>query len=460
MKATAQKGHLLLTDLRLPTGEVRDILCSTPKGKEGGRILEIAQKIRLPEGIGEDCLRLKGNYLTVTPPFFDAHMHCFEPGSAWLETIQSGVNASVAGGFDAFVMMPNTRPCVDSPEMVSTILDRARPHSMRCEVYPCASLTKREEETGGSKRYYTHPGHADGRTLCDLDALQRAGAVAVSDHGFPFKGTPALLDAMEALAKRDLLFVADPQDPAFPDGMANPGRVARHLKLSTVSPAAEIAGIARLLSLARFTGCRIHLQHITTAQGVELIAAAKRDGVRVSCETSPAYGVLTDEDLFYHGASALVVPPLRSRSDRDAVRKGILTGVIDCIVSDHTPCEASEKEVLAKALPGMTMAETAFPLMYHHLVRSGDLSLSDLCRRMNEIPGEIFGKARPNLQVGEVASFNLISQEEVLLERKHFHGKTHTSPFLGLPLSGMVCATVRNGAVQVQIPQLCPAWKL
>ncbi len=449
-------AYALITDLRLPTGEVRDLLFRTPVGKDGGTILEIAPKIRLSEAVAGDCTCCKGNFLTVIPPLFDTHMHCFEPGSAWLETIQSGVNASVAGGFDAFVMMPNTRPCVDSPEMVRTVLDRARPHLDRCAVHLCASLTKREEDQGKSKRYYTHPGHADGKTLCDFDRLIEAGAVGVCDHGFPLKDTPSLLAAMELLASKDILFVMDPTDPAFPPGMAIPGRTARHLKLPTVSPAAEAAGIARALALAGISGCRIHLQHVTTACGVAQIRAAKKDGVKVTCETSPAYAVLTDEDLFYHGASALLDPPLRTKADRLAVRQGLIDGVIDCIASDHTPCEAQEKQTLAKAMPGMTMAETAFPLMYHHLVRCGELSLSDLCEKMNDAPGRIFSTARTALKVGEKASFNLISLEEVLLGSGHFHGKTRSSPFLGLPLSGMVCATVRGGKMEVQIPGLCP----
>ncbi len=377
--------------------------------------------------------KIDGSLCLLTPAFCDLHTHCYEPGYPYRETLDSGMSAARAGGYDRFVCMPNTRPCVDSAELLQFIREKsALRHD--CTVLPCASLTR-----GNSA------GKADGTVLCDLEALHEAGAIAFSDHDAPCADRALLLQAARRLANLHALYLCTPADPAFADGAANEGATAARLGLAPVSTAREVFGVASALTVARMTGCRVHLQNISCAESVDLLRAAKASGLPVTADTAPPYFLLTDLDLMYSGASAKLNPPLRSYRDREAVLLAVCDGTIDAIASDHTPCEAREKADLHTAAFGMTALETVFALCYTNLVRTGRMSLQALVDRLTVAPTAILGIAPPTLAVGAPATFNLLSTEGRLLTESHFHGKTHTSPFLGLSLHGIPQSVFRDG---------------
>lgn len=445
--------YTLITNALLPGGKRADVLFCTRHGTtpsvmtaqgapsrevqstQRSEILAIGSRLSLDETVRASLTRMDGSLCLLTPAFCDLHTHCYEPGYPYRETLDSGMSAAVAGGYDRFVCMPNTRPCVDSPALVQFLREKsALRHD--CSVLPCASLTRADAL-----------GDADGQTLCDLAALKAEGALAFSDHGAPPRDNAMLLRAMRALAELDALYLCSPADVTFADGAANEGRTAAHLGLTPVSTAREVFGVARILAAARQSGCRVHIQNITCADSVALLRAAKASGLRVSADTAPPYFLLTDLDLLYSRAAAKLSPPLRTNADREAVAQAVCDGTIDAIASDHTPCEAREKEDLATAAFGMTALESAFALSYTNLVRTGHMSLSDLLDRFTTAPCAILGVPPPRIEVGERATFNLLSTESVVLERTHFHGKSACSPFLGLSLHGLLVHAVRDGTV-------------
>jgi len=439
--------YTLITNVLLPSGRRSDLLFCTrshtasvlapvsPAEARQSEILEIAPRIRPSEAVRAALTRIDGSLCLLTPAFCDLHTHCYEPGYPYRETLDSGIAAAVAGGYDRFVCMPNTRPCVSTPTLVQFLREKSAAHR-ECTVLPCASLTRADAA-----------GDADGVTLCDYAALAKEGAIAFSDHGAPLRDRALLLQALKELAALDALYLCSPADPSFADGAANEGQAATFLGLVPVSPAREVFGVSAALTAARLCGCRIHIQNVTCAASVDLIRAAKAQGLPVTADTAPPYFLLTDSDLIYSGASAKLHPPLRKDADRAAVAAAVCDGTIDVIATDHTPCESREKDSLATAAFGMTALESAFALSYTNLVRTGRMSLSSLLDRFSYNPCAILRLPPPRIEVGAPATFNLMSSEEAILERGHFRGKTCASPFLGLSLYGLLTHAVRDGAI-------------
>ena len=357
------------------------------------------------------------------PALADVHVHFREPGFSYKETILSGSMAAAAGGYTCVCPMPNLSPVPDSPENLQKELDIIRKDAV-IDVRPYASITL------GRK----------GLEVVDVASLKDS-CVAFSDDGSGVQDDEVMRKAMKLIAQQDCILAAHCEDNSLlHGGYINEGGYARAHGHKGISAASEWAQIERDLALAEECGCAYHVCHISTKRSVELIREAKARGVNVSCETAPHYILLCDDDLQEDGRFKMN-PPLRSAQDRDAIVEGILDGTIDMIATDHAPHSAEEKSRgLKDSAMGITGLETAFPLLYTHLVRTGIISLEKLIDLMSTAPRIRFrlpeaGRDRAFFQVGE----------PFVIDSSKFISKGHSTPFDGWEVYGRCVKTVYKG---------------
>lgn len=424
-KYTLVKNCKMLREDSHPT-ELRDILIAHT---DCGNFIQKIESEILPGKLDAPISICPAKSLLALPAFLDMHVHLREPGFAYKEDIASGTAAAAAGGCAALLAMPNTRPVCDSPEVVHYILNKAAAVAS-CTVYTTAAITK---------------GLA-GRELVDFDALAEAGASAFTDDGRPVTSSALMMDAMKHCAARDRLIISHSEDLSLAEGGAvNDGPVARHLKVKGIPNAAEDIMIARELILAEETGCRLHIAHVSTRGGLELIRRAKQRGVRVTCETCPHYFAMTDSDVVFYGTNAKMNPPLRSELDRQAVIEAIIDGTIDCISTDHAPHSPTEKnQPLAQAPNGIIGLQTAFSAGITYLVVPGHITLARLVELMTTSPAAILRAPdyTGKIEVGGRANFCLVDpDEEYILAQNMIKSKSNNTPFMGLTLRGVVHKT-------------------
>ncbi|HEX7243908.1 MAG TPA: dihydroorotase, partial [Longimicrobiaceae bacterium] len=309
----------------------------------GGAVAELGERLDAPEGA--EVFDASG--MVVCPGLVDVHVHLREPGQEHKETIASGARAAAAGGFTAVVAMPNTDPPIDSPASVGFVLaEGIRAGAAR--VYPTGCITV------GQK----------GEQLTEIGELVDAGAVAITDDGRPVMSAAVMRLALEYAQTFDLPVAVHEEDLTLSRGGAmNEGIIATRLGLTGIPNAAEDVMIARDLLLTQLTGGRLHVQHVSTRAGVEMIRAARARGVRVSAEATPHHFTLTDAAVDPYRTDAKMNPPLRSEADRDAVVQGVRDGTLDVIATDHAPHHYDEKEQAFEDAPnGIVGLETALGL--------------------------------------------------------------------------------------------------
>ncbi len=382
-------------------------------------------------GQGDEVRDVRGRL--VTPGLIDIHVHLREPGFEYKEDIQSGTRAAAAGGFTAVCCMPNTNPAIDTAAVVRQIIERAEQVGS-ARVYPIASLTRNMGQD----------------QLSEIADLKAAGACAISDDAFPIQNAETMRRGMEYCAQFDLVLMTHNEDKALTAGGAmNEGYTATVMGVPGIPRVAEDIASARNILLARLTGCRLHLLHISTAGTVELLRRAKADGVGVTGETAPHYWALTDLACEGYNTDAKMNPPLRTPEDQDAVRQGLADGTIDCIATDHAPHAPYEKEREFDQAPfGILGLETAFGLTYTHLVRPGVLSLPEAIARLSTIPARILGLPGGSLAGGSPADVSVFDLErEVTIEPGSIKSKSCNTPFLGWTLQGVPLFTVVGGRV-------------
>ena len=393
------------------------------------------QKIRMPvqfDRCGEvfavmdenKALRVLNNFQYVAfPGFCDVHVHFREPGFSYKETIKTGSQAAAHGGYTAVCPMPNLNPVPDSAETLQSeqdIIDR----DACIHVYPYAAITR------GQK----------GQELADLSAL--TDAVAYSDDGHGVQSEDMMRRAMREAKRLGKLIVAHCEDNSLLcGGYIHAGRYAASHGHRGICSESEWGPIARDLRLAEETGCAYHVCHISTKESVEIIRQAKSRGVNVTCETAPHYLLLCDEDLQEEGRFKMN-PPLRSREDRQALIEGIQDGTIDMIATDHAPHSAEEKSRgLEKSAFGIVGLETAFPLLYTYLVKTGVISLEKLVELISVNPRKRFG-----LPMGQDFSVWDL-QEAYTIDPTTFLSMGRATPFAGMPVQGRCKATVCDGKI-------------
>ncbi len=396
---------------------------------EDGRIRSIGKATRTGKGVTV----IDGTGLTALPGFIDMHVHLREPGFEYKEDIESGCAAAVRGGFTAVACMPNTKPVTDSPYLVKYILMRAA-QADKCRVYPVAAITQGEK----------------GEQLSEMKKLKDAGAVAFSDDGVPVSDSRMMKNALLYAATFGLTLIEHCEDKSLAEGgVVNEGENANLLGLPGISNAAEDAEIARNIVLSEVYDAPLHLAHVSTRGGMQLIREAKARGVKVTCETCPHYIALTDAEIAGYNTAAKVNPPLRTEKDRLAVIAAIKDGTVDCIVTDHAPHSKEDKDGgMYDAPNGISGLETSYAVCYTTLVESGTITQERLSELMTYNPAAVLGVECGRLEKGGLADITLVDNgAEWTVDPQKFASKGKNTPFAGKTYKGRVEYTLVGGKV-------------
>ncbi len=364
----------------------------------------------------------------IFPGFVDVHVHLREPGFSYKETVKSGTLASAHGGYTAVCSMPNLNPVPDSRENLGKQLEIIERDAC-IHVYPYGSITV------GQK----------GEELSDMEAMAQ-DVIAFSDDGRGVQSDAMMRQAMLKAKSLGKMIVAHCEvNDLLKGGYIHDGEYAKAHGHRGICSESEWKQIARDLKLVEETGCAYHVCHISTKESVEIIRQAKKRGVNVTCETGPHYLILCDEDLQEEGRFKMN-PPLRSREDRDALIEGIKDGTIDMIATDHAPHSAEEKSKgLAGSLMGVVGIETAFPLLYTHLVLKGVITLERLIELMAVNPRKRFGIGGGTNE-GESADFTVVDLEaEYTINSGDFYSMGKATPFEGYRVKGKIIHTYIKG---------------
>ena len=396
---------------------------------DGGKIIKIGQGL---EDAGAEVVDARG--LHVFPGLIDMHVHLREPGFEYKEDIASGSAAAVHGGFTQVCCMPNTQPVCDNAAVVGYIVARSKEVGL-CKVRPIGAITKGEE----------------GESLAEMGKMKDAGAVAVSDDGRPVADARMMRLAIEYASDFGLLCLSHCEDKSLVDGgVVNEGYNSTLAGLKGIPRAAEEIMLAREIILAETLGKRVHICHVSTKGGVQLLREAKARGVRVTAETCPHYFTLTDDAIVTYDANTKVNPPIREAEDVAAIREGLCDGTLDCIVTDHAPHHRDEKSgEYNLAAFGISGIETSFSLSYTALVKGGVLTLEQLADRMSAAPARILGLEGGSLKEGGVADIMLADlDEKYTIDPKDFLSKGKNTPFAGKEVYGRVKCTIVDGNIK------------
>ena len=396
-----------------------------------GRVAEVAPpgKIR---GSASEMFNARG--LIVAPGFIDIHVHLREPGQSYKESIATGTAAAAAGGFTSVCCMPNTQPIVDSTEWVTWIQNPN--HGAVVNVFPIAAATKASK----------------GAALTDFGALQRAGAVAVTDDGKPILSDGIMRETLRLAAEINLPVIQHAEDTRETEGASmNDGPTAFRLGLRGMKASAESSVVERDVQLAQqFMGARLHVAHLSTADALKAVRRGKRSKVRVTCEVTPHHFVLTDDDVRDYDANFKMNPPLRSKADVEAILAALADGTIDAIATDHAPHAMQEKCIeFERAAFGITGLETAVGLAITRLHRGHKIPLARIVELFTAGPVRVVDlRGRGTLARGSHADVTLFDPGKCwTFDASKSLSKSHNTPFDGWQLTGKVMATIVGGNI-------------
>ena len=396
---------------------------------EDGKIVKIADNIPANGGAEIDA---SGKH--VFPGLIDMHVHLRDPGYEYKEDIESGSKAAVKGGFTQICCMPNTDPIMDNKVVVSYVKNKAKEVNL-CKVHPIGAITK------GSK----------GEQLAQIGEMQKAGAVAISDDGVAVKNSRLMYLAMEYAKGFDIKCLCHCEDKNLVDGgVVNEGLSSTIAGLKGIPRAAEDIIIAREISLAESLNVPVHICHVSTYSGVRLIRDAKKAGVKVTAETCPHYFAVTDEIVTGFDTNTKVNPPIREEKDKQAILAGLKDGTLDCIVTDHAPHHANDKNVEYNlAAFGISGIETSFGFAVTYLYKTGVLTLNELADKMSAAPARILGLEVGEIAEGKPADLTIADLDEsYVVEPEKFVSKGKNNPFGGYKLHGVVKYTIVDGEIK------------
>lgn len=383
----------------------------------------------LPAGV-EAILR-PADGLILMPGLQDIHVHFREPGGEDAETIRSGALAAARGGFTRVLTMPNTNPVADHRGVIELQLERAR-SACGTICMPAAAATKGQQ----------------GKELTEMFELREAGALAVTDDGHAIDSSEVMRRALEYSRAAGLLLISHSEDRALKGaGVMNEGYVSTILGLRGIPAESETTAIARDIALSRLTGSRLHIAHVSTSGGVELVRRAKAEGIPVTAETAPHYLALTDEALRGYDSRFKMNPPLRRETDRAALKEGLRDGTIDVIATDHAPHTKERKDVeLDQAAFGVIGLETSLSVCVRELVQGRVLDWPALVHAMSGRPASIIGWGGGRLERGQPADLTLVDPNAAwTVSTEKFASLSRNCPFEGNTLPARVLMTIANG---------------
>ncbi len=420
MKVLIKNGRVI--DPASKLDKVSDLLI------EDGKIAEIKTALSAK---ADQIIDAKGCF--VMPGFIDLHTHLRDPGFEEKETIETGALAAAKGGFTTILAMPNTSPVVDNADVVNYIHQKAKNLAV-VHVLSIGAVTKGQE----------------GKELADIHQMVLAGIPAISEDGKSVMDTNIYYQAMQIAKEEGIPVFAHCEDKnLMMSGVVNAGKQAEKLHLPGILNAVEDTVIARDLVLAESTGAQLHLCHCSTKNGVLMLKDAKAHGLKVTAEACPHHFTLTDEDITEDNADFKMNPPLRSKEDMEAIRKGLKNDIIDVIATDHAPHTAIEKGMSMKKAPfGIVGLETAASLTYSELVLGKYLTPMQMAEKLSYNPAKIIGIEKGALKEGAAADIVIFDTNKTYtILKEDLAGKAKNTPFHNRKVTGKVMATLVDGRV-------------
>lgn len=419
MKILLKNGFLI--DPQIKLNSQKDILI------ENGIITKIDSQ--LYENVDQifdlkDCV--------IVPGFVDVHVHLREPGREDEETVKTGSEAGMNGGFTALCCMPNTEPAIDCAEVVTFVKDRAA--NLLVDVYPIGAVTKKRE----------------GKELALLGEMYEAGVVGFSDDGDPVSNSQIMRYALEYASMFDLPIIEHCEDKSLTEnGVMNEGLNSTRFGLPPHPSLAEVIIALRDIAILRYTGGKLHLAHISAKETVEILRNAKKEKLNITGEVTPHHFTLTDDAVQNYDTNTKVNPPLRTQEDINAILEGLKDGTIDIIASDHAPHSIEEKEWEYIYAPfGMIGLETSVGLTLTMLYHKNILSIEEIIYKMSINPRRIFKLKEVKIKPGELANLTFLNlDEEWVVDKYSFKSKSINTPFHNWKLKGRSVGVINNSKI-------------
>ena len=421
MSLLIKNGHVIDPEIKLDM--VRDVLI------RDDRIVRVDENI---SDAADEVIDANGMY--VMPGFIDLHVHLRDPGLTYKETLATGGAAAARGGVTTICAMPNTKPVIDTRELVEEVHERAKKESL-VHVIQIGAITKEQK----------------GEELADIKGMGEAGCHAISEDGKSVMNASLYRKAMKIAKENGISIFAHCEDITMVEGgVMNADAKAEELGLKGITNAVEDVIVARDILLAKETGVRLHLCHCSTKDSVEMIRLAKEEGLPVTGEVCPHHFTLCTDDIKEDDGNYKMNPPLRSRKDVEALKAGLASDIMDVISTDHAPHSEEEKnQPMEKAPFGIVGLETSAALTYTELVKPGIISMMQMAEKMSYNPAQILGLTeKGSVSEGKIADLVIFDAEkEYRIDTASFASKGKNTPFQGYPVSGEVACTIVDGKV-------------
>lgn len=396
-------------------------------------ILIAGEKIkRIGKNLKADAKLIDAKGLYCFPGFVDLHTHVREPGAEYKENISTLTRSASKGGFTSLLCMPNTQICLDTPEKIRSFLKIAK--SSDINIFVCGAITKERK----------------GKELTEMFLMKREGALAFSDDGSWVEDSFLFLMALRYAKFLNTLIITHAEEKSLSQGVCREGRLNIECGFFPNYAISETIAILRDLEIAKYTGVKLHIAHVSTKRGVVLIERAKKEGIKVSCEATPHHLILNFQELSKYDPNFKVNPPLGSEEDRKELIKALKKDIIDCIATDHAPHTKEEKlRPFSEANPGVIGLESCFSALYTYLVDKGYIDIFKLVEKLTLRPAQILGlKTKGLLKEGLDADLVLIDlDEECVFTEKEIESRCKNSPFLGRNLKAKVKFTISKGKI-------------